>query len=79
MKPTEMKHQTLSKERFLALLDILRAAIQEDDSFGGSLEYEATDRRHVFEVRAFIRTGNSQGQGGSIVVGETESENHPPR
>lgn len=58
-----------SKEQ---LLDILRAmveAIQTDDSFEGSLEYSATPERHQFEVMAFWRVGNSEGQGGSCMVG----------
>jgi hypothetical protein len=58
-------------------------AVTNNDSFAGSLSYSPTvkswgDNGAVlsgwdeFEVSAFVRVGNSEGQGGAIVLLEDE-------
>lgn len=61
----------LDKTKLLAVIDRMRKAVEEDDSFEGSLSYSAMHEgleRGEFEVGAFFRIGNSEGQGGSIIV-----------
>jgi hypothetical protein len=65
-----MKPKTISKDEFLHLLARLKQAIDTDDSMEGNLSYEWAKERHFFDVQAFIRVGNSEGQGGAIIVGE---------
>jgi hypothetical protein len=60
-----------SKDELLALIDRMREAVAADDSFEGSLSYTAMAdglERHEFEVAAGFRIGNSQGQGGMVLV-----------
>ena len=61
----------LTKEEFISVLDELRALIEADDSMEGRLNYEwAADSK--LEVYCFLRTGNSQGQGGAIMIQPTQ-------
>lgn len=72
-----MTAKKIDKTTLLCLLDRIRDAVEHDDSFEGRLYYTTLDERcgrAEFMVDAFIRVGNSEGQGGSIVVGETEHE-----
>lgn len=66
-----MNPKTISKATLLNTLKHMFEAIEADDSFEGSIEYSATPERHMFEARAFFRVGNSEGQGGSIIIGDT--------
>ena len=50
-----------------AALRSMADSIEASDSFEGSLQYTATDR-DTFEVDAFWRVGNSEGQGGAVVI-----------
>jgi len=59
---------TQTKDQLLAALEQISEGIKADDSFGGSIEYEARPDG-LFDVMAFFRTGNSEGQGGSVVIG----------
>lgn len=70
-----MKPTIQTKEQLLDALRAITEAIENDDSFEGSIQYAATETRHQFEVMAFWREGNSQGQGGSIMIGDT-SDTH---
>jgi hypothetical protein len=58
----------MKTEDLLALLADVSRCIQADDSYEGSLVWEATMRPHEFEVYASYRVGNSMGQGGVVLV-----------
>jgi hypothetical protein len=61
----------MTKPALLALIDRMRQAIVENDSMEARLVYSWEDNdgaNDVFGVDAFIRIGNSQGQGGAILV-----------
>lgn len=66
-----MKPIIQTKYQLLAALGSISDGIKSDDSFGGSIEYEARPDG-LFDVMAFFRTGNSEGQGGSIIIGNTQ-------
>lgn len=70
-----MEHVIKTKAELLAILDDIRAAVAGDDSFEGSIEYLmpgplGLDPDADFAVRASYRVGNSQGQGGYVLIGE---------
>jgi hypothetical protein len=67
MKPREQTTAQLAKA-----LRSMANSIEQRDSFEGSISYEATEKPDLFEVQAFWRVGNSEGQGGSIMIGEDE-------
>lgn len=58
----------LKREDFLLLLDELKLLIEADDSMEGTLEYKWSDTPGIYEVGCFLRSGNSQGQGGAIFL-----------
>ncbi len=64
----------MTTETFGAMLDDLKQHVVAHDSFEGSLQYEVTDERGVFEVSAFYRVGNQQGQGGCVLVRPTKDD-----
>ena len=71
-----MRHKPMTKDELLAVLDDMRAAVATSDSFEGSIEYLMpgpldieTDKE--FAVMASYRIGNSTGQGGVRLIGET--------
>lgn len=66
-----MTPKTVHKEVLLAALRDMYDSLLNDDSFEGSLEYTAAAERHQFEVMAFYRIGNSEGQGRCRMIGET--------
>lgn len=66
-----MKPKIQTKEQLLEALTFIREAIENDDSFEGSIQYAAAGR-DKFEIIGFWRVGNSQGQGGSVSIGEME-------
>lgn len=60
-----------TKEQLLSILADISAAIQADDSFEGSLSYTVMAEgleRGEFEVEAVYRIGNSEGQGGMVLI-----------
>lgn len=62
----------LSKDEFLAVLKHITELVEADDSYGGSLQYEARPEPNYFDVVASYRYGNSLGQGGVIMYNETK-------
>ena len=69
----------MAKHTKAVLLDFLKAtlqAIEEDDSFEGSIQYQVTGRDE-FEIGAFVRVGNSMGQGGSMLIEATKYPDQP--
>lgn len=64
---TDIRPRRLDKVELLRVLEDMIAHIQVDDSFGGTLTYEATDR-DSFDVYACYRIGNREGQGGTRVI-----------
>lgn len=65
--------EVVSKSGLLDLLEHIANLIVEDDSFGGTITYDALDPKlkpGEFHVTARFRHGNSQGQGFVRFVGE---------
>lgn len=58
-----------TKEQLLEALRRITKAVEDDDSFYGSIEFEAQEKG-TFTVCAAWREGNSQGQGGMITIGQ---------
>lgn len=64
----------MKKESLIALLERTLESIKQDDSMEGRIQYTFdSDNPGEFLVDAFIRVGNSDGQGSCIVVTEIES------
>lgn len=63
----------MTKADFLQVLDDLRATIELDDSFGGTLEY-ALRKDGDLNIRMFVRIGNKQGQGGAFEVVDWDNQ-----
>lgn len=66
----------LTKEQLKNLLKNILITIDSDDSFEGRISYTCMDERvpcgkDEFEVDAFYRVGNSEGQGGAHIVEPT--------
>lgn len=57
----------VTKEQFLRVLKDIESSVEADDSFEGHLEYHA-EGRHEFELTATYRGGNSEGQGGTVII-----------
>lgn len=57
----------LSKEQLLAALEDMIERVHADDSFEGRIEYHLRDDG-AFNVEAFWRIGNSEGQGGARII-----------
>jgi len=71
-----MRHKPMSKDELLAVLDDMRAAVARNESFEGSIEYLMPgpldiETNKEFAVMASYRVGNSMGQGGVRLIGET--------
>jgi hypothetical protein len=64
-----MRPTTLSRDELADLFLRLHYKIKDGDSFGGSLEYELDDYGY-FSVQGVYRIGNSEGQGGMVILGE---------
>jgi hypothetical protein len=65
-----------TKEDLLAILESIAAHVREDDSFEGRISYTCMAEglaRGEFEVEAFYRIGNSEGQGGAVQYGSASS------
>ena len=74
----EMKPRNISKDSLLAALRQIIAHVDADDSFEGSIQYAATAERDQFEVMAYYRVGNSEGQGGGVAIGERDEPRNEP-
>ena len=64
----------LTTIQLATLLNDIKAGIEAGDSFEGNLEYTCMAKglqRGEWEVRASYRVGNSQGQGGMIIIDPT--------
>lgn len=66
----------MSKEKLIKLLKDTLHAVENNDTFEGRISYSCMPE-HVelaadeFEVDAFVRVGNSEGQGGAICIQPT--------
>ncbi len=64
----------ISKEQLHKLLLDIATRVANGDSFEGSISYSCMDERippeqiGSFEVQANFRIGNSEGQGGTIMI-----------
>jgi len=65
---THPKKQTA--QQLAAALRDMADAIEASDSFEGSIAYEALPEKNMFNVEAFWRIGNSEGQGGSRMIAQ---------
>lgn len=57
-----------SKEELVTMLRHAADAVEANDSFEGRIAWTFGLEPEAFEVAAFVRVGNSQGQGGVLVV-----------
>lgn len=63
----------MAEEQFLALIDQLRETLTDRDSMEGTISWCWTDEPGVYNVTGMYRVGNSEGQGGCILLrGEPE-------
>jgi len=67
----------LHKDELARLLRDMANCIDADDSFEGTITYTASDL-DFFEVSAFYRYGNRDGQGLCILVEATENSSMTP-
>ena len=67
----------MKTEDLLAMLEDVKRCIAADDSYEGSLVWEATMRKGEFEVYASYRVGNSMGQGGVVLIERSKEEETP--
>lgn len=72
-----MLPKKLSKDQLLGVLARMIEAVKADDSFDGSIEYHAEPEPGVFEVMGSFRIGNSEGQGGCVLIGEDDQAPTP--
>jgi len=59
---------TMDKAELLQFLAWTRELIEHDDSMEGSVTYGCSDEPGQYDVHAFLRTGNSMGQGGVTLL-----------
>lgn len=58
----------LPREKLLVLIENLRSLVEADDSMEGYINYSWSETPGIYDVSAVLRTGNSMGQGGMLVV-----------
>ena len=63
----------MKKADLISFLEQTLAAIKEDDSFEGSIQYQVSGPED-FRVNAFVRVGNSMGQGSCMMVQDGHGE-----
>lgn len=68
-----MKASEINKDELATALRSMAAAVEAGDSFEGSIQYSVSGPRK-FEVLAWWRVGNSEGQGGCEMIGESDDE-----
>lgn len=64
----------LSRESLLAILDEIRAGVATGDTLEGSIQFslnydDEPAAEHPWDVQAAYRIGNTQGQGGTRLIG----------
>lgn len=59
---------SMSGPELQVVLQDITGLIDRDDSAEGSISYAWSDTPGVYEVHAVYRTGNSLGQGGSVII-----------
>lgn len=64
-----MNGKKQTAQQLAAALRSMAESIEASDSFEGYLKYEALPEKDTFNVEAFWRVGNSDGQGGSHIIG----------
>ena len=61
----------MTKAELISLLEETLAAVKADDSIEGRIAYQANfAKSEYYNVNAFVRVGNSKGQGGAMIVNE---------
>ncbi len=60
----------MKKEELIGLLRATITAVEQNDSFEGRIQFQATASPDEFIVNAFVRTGNAMGQGGAMISNE---------
>lgn len=65
----------MNEQGFLEVLDDLRLWVMGRDSMEGTLEYTWTDEPGTYRVKAFLRCGNSLGQGGARIISQHTEQN----
>ncbi|KKL11980.1 hypothetical protein LCGC14_2540330 [marine sediment metagenome] len=60
----------INKQQLIHFLKNTIKVIEEDDSFEGRISYKMAATLDTFEVDAFVRTGNSMGQGGAMIISD---------
>jgi hypothetical protein len=68
----------MERGKLAGLFRSIAREIETGDSFEGNISYTCMQdglKPMEFEVKAFIRTGNSLGQGGCILIEATEAPN----
>jgi len=67
----------MKKEDFVNFIKKTLKAVENDDSAEGSIRYEWGKERDLYNVNAFVRVGNSMGQGGCVLVNEKLRDDPP--
>lgn len=62
--------KALPEDQFVGLLKWLAEHVEARDSAGGFLEFEWSDTPGIYNVRAGLRFGNSEGQGSMRLIQE---------
>ncbi len=60
----------INKQQLIHFLQDTIKAIEENDTFEGRILYKMAATLDTFEVDAFVRVGNSMGQGGSMIISD---------
>ena len=60
----------MKKEKFIEFLKEVINAVEHNDSMEGRIQYEWGKEFEDYHVDAFVRVGNSLGQGGCMVIDE---------
>lgn len=75
--PNNMRPKKLTKQELLDVLMRIVVSVRANDSFDGSIEY-AANTPDDYDVMASFRVGNSEGQGGVVLIGENVEPAPPP-
>lgn len=65
-----MTPKKLTSQELAETLRSMAKSIEENDSFEGSIEYSFTSDPGIFEAMGSFRIGNSEGQGGCVLIGD---------
>jgi len=61
----------MSRAELVQFLSWAAEMVTHDDSMEGTITYAWSDEPGDYDVHAFLRTGNSMGQGGAVVIEDT--------